>query len=896
MKNFSAIFSTKTFRIFLFSALLFIPTFIFSQNYQGAPGGGSGGGKPQQMNIGRLYGKIVDENNKGVGYATVQLFSMQFDTISKTMKETMVAGQFTEDNGDFNLEKLPVFGEFTLKISFIGYIETSQKVSFGMAPPKGGAPGSGKPSGTAPKPPGGPSAGPGNWGGGMGGGNFEKDLGNIKLVNDTQTLETVTVTAEASQTTLALDKKVYRVDKDASTAGGNAQDALRNVPSLSVDIDGNVSLRNGAPQIFVDGRPTTLSLDQISADAIESVEVITNPSAKFDAGGGTAGIINIVLKKEKRIGYNGNVRAGTDTRRGFNFGGDINARGSKVNLFASGMLNRMRGFSDAETARQNLFGDPRTNVTQTTDGLMEGYFANGRGGIDWFMDNRNTLTFSGSYTRGHFEPNDEVNIRTDSLFPAEINFSESMRSTLQDRNFRNIGSSVQFKHLFPKAGAEWTADMNYNRVRFNGRSDFNTNFSSGAESIERQINEGNGQFITFQSDFVNPINDKMKLEGGVRAALRRNKNDNENAIFNQDDNVWVPVTNLADHFKFRDDVYAVYGQFSHQSENWGYQVGLRAESSFYGGELTDRDSSFQINYPLSLFPSVFFTRKINDQDNIQFAYTRRINRPNFFQTMPFIDFSDSLNLRRGEPTLRPEFMHSAEISYQNIFKKGHNLLVSVYFKQANDLITNYQFTEFNEDLGKEVLITSYANSNSSKAYGAEVTLKNSFFDRFDFTTNVNLYQSKLDASNVESSLVIDQLSWFVKELIQMKLPAGFSFQVSGEYRSRASFTPNEGNRMPWMAGPTNTAQGYTLANWFVDAALRKELMERKATLTLNVNDIFRTRRSGTFTESDLFIQDTWRVRDPQIFRLNFSYRFGKMDMSLFKRKNMKMNMQGNDMM
>jgi outer membrane receptor protein involved in Fe transport len=382
----------------------------------------------------------------------------------------------------------------------------------------------------------------------------------------------------------------------------------------------------------------------------------------------------------------------------------------------------------------------------------------------------------------------------------------------------------------------------------------------------------------------------------VRVAMRRNKNDNENAIFNQDDNVWVPVTNLADHFKFNDDVYAAYGQFSHQFPNWGYQVGLRAESSFYGGALTDRDSSFQINYPISLFPSVFFTRKINELDNIQFAYTRRINRPNFFQTMPFTDFSDSLNLRRGEPTLRPEFMNSLELSYQNIFKKGHNLLVSIYYKRASDLITNYQFTEFNEDLGKEVLITSYANSNSSQAYGAEMTLKNSFFDVVDFTTNVNVYQSKVDASNVESSLVIDRLSWFVKEMVQVKLPAGFSLQLSGEYRSRASFTPNEGTRMPWMGGPTNTAQGYTLANWFVDAALRKELLERKATLTLNINDIFRTRRQGTYTETGIFIQDTWRVRDPQVVRLNFSYRFGKMDMSLFKRKNMRMNMQGNDMM
>ncbi|TAK37393.1 MAG: TonB-dependent receptor [Saprospiraceae bacterium] len=846
-------------RLNLFILLLALASPMLAQQPQGPPSGAGNWGGPAQMSTGRFYGKVVDEKGKGVGYATVQLVAMRFDTTAKAMKETLITGQITEDNGDFSLEKVPVKGELTLKISFIGYTETSQKVSFTP-------------------------------------GNFDKDLGNIKLLVSAQMLETVTVVGEVSTTTLALDKKVYRVDKDATSAGGNAQDALKNVPSLSVDIDGNVSLRNGAPQIFVDGRPTTLSLDQIAADAIESVEVITNPSAKYDAGGGTAGIINIVLKKEKRLGYNGNIRAGADTNGGFNGGGDVNARGEKTNIFLSGSLNRMKGNSTGETFRQNLIGDPLTNFLQTSNGKMNGYFANGRTGFDWFVDNRNTLTFSGNYTRGHFAPNDLLSVRTDSLLQSGATFSEYLRTSNQDRNFRNIGSSVQFKHLFPKAGAEWTADVNYNRVKFNGGSDYSTVYSSGKNSLEMQTGEGKGQFGTFQTDFVNPITDKIKLEGGFRAALRRNNNDNENAYFNQADGEWVPVTSLADHYKFNDDVYAAYGQLAHQFPTWGYQVGLRAESSIYKGALTDRDSSFTIAYPFSLFPSVFVTRKLNESDNIQFSYTRRVNRPNFFQTMPFTDFSDSLNLRRGNPELRPEFVNSFELSYQNIFKNGHNLLLSLYYKQVNDLITTYLVSEFNEDLGRDAIVATYANSNSSEAYGAEATLKNSFFDRIDLTTNVNVYQSKLDASNVEGGLVIDRLSWFVKENFSVKLPAGFTLQLTGEYRSKASFTPDSGNRMPWQPGPTNTAQGYSLANWFVDAALKKDLLDRKASLTLNVNDIFATRRSGTYTESGVFIQDTWRTRDPQVFRLNFSYRFGKMDASLFKRKNMKQNSQGMDMM
>ncbi|MCF8244946.1 MAG: outer membrane beta-barrel protein [Saprospiraceae bacterium] len=847
-----------------FFLLVLCASQLTAQNWPGAPGGGGGMGSGQQMNIGHLYGKIVDENNKGVGYATVQLYKMQFDTLSKSMNEVMLTGQITEDNGDFSLEKLPVMGDFNLKISFIGYAELTQKVSFGFKP-----------------------------GGGMPAGGFDKDLGNIKLVNSAQTLAEVTVTAEAAQATLALDKKVYRVDKDASAAGGNAQDALKNVPSLSVDLDGNVALRNGSPQIFVDGRPTTLSLDQISADAIESVEVITNPSAKYDAGGGTAGIINIILKKEKRLGYNGNVRVGTDTRKGYNLGGDVNARADKTNMFVSGSLNRMKRFSNGETYRDNLSGEPLTSVTQIADGTMNGYYANGRAGFDWFMDNRNTLTLSGSYTRGHFEPKDELTATTDSLY-AVPTFSEYVRNTQQDRNFRNLGTSVQFKHLFPKVGAEWTADVNYNRVRFKGNSDYLTVYDTGNQFVELQSGDGKGQFMTFQTDVVNPLNDKMKLEGGVRAALRRNKNDNYNAHLDEL-GIEVQDSSQADHYKFSDDVYAAYGQFSHQFETWGYQVGLRAESSLYQGSLTDQDSSFSIGFPFSLFPSMFLTKKLNDLDNIQIAYTRRINRPNFFQTMPFTDYSNKETLRRGNPELEPEFANSVEVSYQNIFKNGHNLLLSVYYKRNSNLITS-QF-ESGENLeGNIVPLITYGNSKSSQAYGAEATLKNTFFKIIDLTTNVNVYQSQVDATNFAEGVKIDQLSWFLKENLQIKLPAGLSIQLTGEYRSKASFTPDSGNRMPWQPGPTNTAQGYTLSNWFVDAAIRKDILKKKGSLTVNVSDIFKTRRNGTYTESGLFILQDYRYRDPQVFRINFSYRFGKMDTSLFKRKNMRMNMQGNDMM
>jgi len=850
------------------------------------PGGGPPGGgfDPAKMNIGRFYGKVVDESGKGVSYATVQLSGKKFDPATKQLKDTLWAGQLTEDNGDFNLEKLPVVSEYTLIVSFLGYTEVRQTVSFGIKPPAPGTiPAGGPPAGGFP---------------GAGGANFDKDLGNIRLSEGITALKEVTVSGKSSTTTLSLDRKTYRVDKDLTTAGGTAQDALKNVPSLSVDLDGNVALRNGSPQIFVDGKPTTLSLDQISADAIESVEVITNPSAKFDAGGGAAGIVNIVLKKERHIGYNGNVRAGTDSRGGYNFGADLNARGKKINVFGSAMLNKHKGDGEGTTLRQNLFGDPLTNVMQQSNTKMNGTFANVRAGVDFFLDNRNTLTFSGNFMRGKFMPADDITTTTDFLYPDGLISSSYIRSSEQDRNFRNMGLSAQFKHLFPKKGAEWTADVNYNRVKFMGGSQYSTKYDTGVESLEKQEGAGHGGFLTLQSDFVNPINDKTKIEGGIKATLRDNHNDNMSSFFNAGENTWTQVSQLSDHYKFNDNVFAAYIQGSREYGKWGIQAGLRAESSYYKGALTDRDSSFTIAYPVSLFPSVFVTRKLNESDQIQLAYTRRVNRPNFFQTMPFTDFSDSLNLRRGNPALLPEFTNSVELSYQNVFSKGHNLLVSLYYKQATDLIASYQFTEFNADLNKEVVITSFTNGNHAAAYGAELTLKNNFFKWLDLTSNVNVYQSDVDASNVENNLKTSRMSAFFKETVQVKLPAGFSFQMNGEYRTKASFTPVTNNDPFRPGGPPsqNTAQGYTKAYWFVDASLRKDFWKNQASVTLSMQDVFASRKMGSYTATGFFTQETERFMNPQMLRLNFSYRFGKMDTSLFTRKNNRVNTQGTDMM
>ncbi len=870
----------KHFSLLILPAIF--PLLLSAQVPQGGGGNRPGGGKfnSAQFNIGRFYGKVVDENKKPIAYASIQLSGMRYDSLSRSMKEKIIAGQLTGENGEFSLENLPVRGQFTLKINYMGFAAYEQKLSFDVKMPPAGSGNGGQPNADRIS---------------SMAASVDKDLGNIVLKTSSQILKEVEVTAEASQMTLALDKQVYRVDKDGVAAGGTAEDAMKNIPSLNVDLDGNLTLRNAAPQLFVDGRPTPLTLDQIPADAIESVEVITNPSAKYDASGGGAGIVNIVLKKERRIGYNGNVRAGVDMRGRINLGGDLNVREGKFNAFLGANLNQRRSLSTGGTDRQNLFDNPQTNVYQSNDTESKGYFGMLRGGLDWFLNNRNTLTLSGNFHRGQFETFDDQTIQTDTLFDNFVSSNNSLRNTDSERNFQNISSQLLYKYLFPKEGKEWTADLNFNRSKSDHESLFTTNYidlNPPLETHQRQTIDGSNEFFTAQTDFVNPLTDKMKLEAGARAAIR---NFHTNSATYKEE---VQVPGFADNYKYNDQVYAAYGNFAHSFERWSYQVGLRMESSYYTGTLIDIDTSFTNDYPFILFPSVFLTYKLNDEDNLQLSFSRRINRPNFFQLIPFPDFSDSLQISIGNPNLKPEFTNSLELSYQNVFAKGHNLLTSIYYKRSADLITRYQFTEYSPQQMREVVVSTYANSNSSTAYGLEFTLKNTFWEKVELMSNWNFYNSIIDAENIEAGLTNEQFSWFVKENLNVKLPESFTVQLSGSYQSRTALTVDGGRGggrggSPWMGGPTNTAQGYSIPVWYVDFSLRKDLWNRKANLTLSVQDIFRSRKQGSHTESEgIFIQDTWRRRDPQLVRVSFSWRFGKFDTSLFRRKNTRIETEG----
>ena len=847
-----------------------------------------GGNGKQPPSIGHVYGKAVDSLGAAINGASVILLQTKFDSATKKKKELLLKAITTKNNGEFSFGELPVFGQLKLKISATGYKPFEQMISFQMKMDGNGPPKQNSDPSQA-------MAAMSNMLNA-----FDKDLGNIKLQTDVQQLQSVTITASKPFMKLDIDKKVFNVEKNLVSAGGTAVDVMRNVPSVQVDIDGNVTLRNAAPQVYIEGRPTTLSLDQIPADAIESVEVITNPSAKYDASGGNAGIINIVLKKNKKSGYNGNLRAGIDKRGAINGGGDLNIRQGKFNFSASGMINQNKSRSTGTTDRLNIFEDPQTSIHQTNNNRTSGQFIFGRVGLDYFLTNRTTFSLAGIRVHGEFEPNEKIAISTDSLYNNGKTSSYSERGSTGKREFNAKGLQFGMKHLFPKEGEELTADFNYFSGKNEGDNLYITDYYSTAggiktgEAQQQLISSGTNRFMTVQTDYVKPFK-KMKLETGLRAQLRKLTNINDNYLLNYNTNNFELVPSATSHYRNNDNVYAAYISLGGNIKDFGYKFGVRAESSNYEGVLTDNNAKFSNDYPVSLFPSLFLTQKFKNKQELQVSVTRRINRPNFFQLIPFVDYTDNLNITKGNPDLKPEFTQSYEMSYSKTFKKNNTFLASIYYKKTTDLITRYLDQGTNPITGEDILINSFINANSSQAYGSELTAVNNLAKWWDISTNVNLYRSRINTDNVNGSSLDALWSWFGKFNSNFKLPSKFTIQLSATYQSKTNLPVNQGGGFG-PGGPMqaqSSSQGYSKSTYGFDLAFKKSFLKNDAaSITLSINDIFKTRRSEQYSFSDYFTQTYSRLRDPQMFRLNFAYRFGKLDMSLFKRKNLRQDSQG----
>ncbi len=919
--------NTKTTALLTFLCLFSLSLFAQMPGGMGGGRGGAGGGMGQ---TGRFYGKIVDAGSgKGIPAATLQIIASRFSQAQGKMVDTMLTGQLTPNNGDFSLENLPVIGEYKLRVSAIGYKAYEEKVSFltkeqqdkltkafmqmGAQQKAAAADSTNKDKKPQNQQANMMAALKSIFGDDMSAmmNIGDKDLGNIKLEMDAKELQNVTVTASKPMMQMGIDRRIFNVDKSLSASGATGTDIMRQIPTINVDVDGNVTVRNSTPTLFVDGRPTTLTLEQIPADEIQSVELITNPSAKYDASGGGAAILNIILKKNRKPGYNGSVRAGIDSRGMPGGGGDLSMRKGKIvtNLSANLMTRKSLSWSDVATAYKGNQTTPASSQQQDIYSVGKGFFGFGRAGIDYLMDNRNTFSMTFNYVKGSFDNEEENTIRYDTFY-SPIKTWKGGRISESDREFRNLGATLGYKHNFAKSGHELTADVNLSDSKNGGTSKYiNQKYSAEGVPVANpgiQLTDAGGasRFGVAQLDYVNPMSKTMKFEGGVRAQIRTFDTNNDNYIFDYSTNSFVLATSISANYEFVDRVYAAYGIITGRNKEggrFGYNLGLRVESSNYDGELTSTKEKFDVDFPLSLFPSAFASYKLNDKSDLQFNYSRRINRPNFFQLIPFIDYTDPLNLRVGNPGLTPEFTNSLETNYNYQFNNNHSILASAYYRYTTDLITPYQYKDINPVTKDSVIYNTYVNAQSSTRYGLELTSTNKISQRFNMITNLNVYNANINSENIDQDLNNSQTSFYGKMTLTQKLGKknNWVIQANGDYQSKTVLPVGGGRGGPFMGGPTAAgSNGYVNPTYGMDLSIRRDIIKNKGgqgyagSLTLSMNDVFRTRIYDATTNSDFFVQNLVRRRDPQVLRLQFNWRFGKMDASLFKRKNMKGEAEG----
>ena len=816
---------------------------------------------PGGANSGHIYGKLVDSAGKGLSRASVLILKMSIDKQGKP-KEMLVKGLTTQGNGDFSAEDLPVGIPLQLKASLVGYGELDQDITL-------------RPPGT------------------------EKDLGKLIMTPKSNELEQVVVTASKPAMSVDMDKKVFNVSKDIVSAGGSGLDVLKNVPSINVDIDGNISLRGGSPQIFVDGKPTLLTLDQIPADAIESVEVISNPSAKYDASGGGAGILNIVLKKNRKSGYNGSIRGGADSYGGLNGGASLNVRENKINVSADINARSMCDRSTGSLVRTDYSTSPTTFLNEHQLDTNRGHAIFGRLGIDYFLTNKATLSLTGFMVHFGMNSTSNLSMSTDSLYSAGKVNQLSTEEIASTRSFNGRGGTIGFKQLFTKDKEEWTADASYFWGNADNTSHYTTNYfmpgnpsALSSSQLQRINGGGNDHNLVLQTDFTDPLAPHTTLEAGLRAALQGRLNINDNYNFNADSGAYLLVPSAASNYKSQNNVYAAYATLSSTLGNFSYKAGLRVESSNYSGTLLNSGQSFSNQYPLSLFPSLFLGQKIGDGQELQLSYTRRVNRPNFFQLVPYTDSSNKLNITRGNPNLVPEFTQSLELSYLKTFSRNSTLLASVYYKYTDHLITGY--IETDSSGGTTTLINTFINAETSYNLGGELTLQLPLTKWWDLSTNFNVYQSRINVSNPDAVAQTALWSWFGKLNTSFRLPSSWSIQVSGIYQSKSNLPVSTQSNQP---GPPmmnqSASQGYIKPYYEADIAVKKNLLNNKLSLSLSWNDIFRSRKQDQVTYSSYLTQEYDRLRNPQIVRLGVTYNFGKVDVSLFKRKNNNVQMEEN---
>ena len=797
----------------LFSLIIIIVLYSPLMGQQGTSRRAAGG------DLYKLMGKVVDVEKNGLVYASTRLFKIQ--------DSSMVTGSVTDAKGVFEIEA-PA-GDYFLEISFLGYerliisdILLDEQHPF-------------------------------------------KRLKDIQLREKETTLNEVEIAAKKSRMEFALDKKVFNVGQDLSSNGGTAADLLDNIPSVTVDIDGNVAVRgNTGVRLLINGKPSGFTninsadaLQQLSANMIEKVEIITNPSSRYEAEG-TAGILNIVLKKERKQGWNGTFDLTGGAPHSHNASVNINHRRDKLNFFSGIGIRYRKQPRVSFEHRENWQSDSLLIQDQDSKSYRGGFSGNFSFGADYSFDKYTTLTASLRYRKSLDFNTGRIDYLTynsayDQLLGIDI------RETEEDEIDNSLDYNLSFERNFARKGQKLTADFIYSNGGETEAMDaveqaHNANrVPLASPSLQQQINNSeNQEEITLKADYVHPFRKDGKFEAGYRGSKRDIDTDYLVEEFNNELNSWENRTDISNDFSYDEEIHAAYMSVGDKLNKFSYQLGLRAEYTHIKTLLVNTNEGNDKEYA-NLFPSAFFSYEVKTGNAIQLSYSRRLRRPRFWDLNPFFGFSNPRSFRAGNPDLDPEFAHSLEMSYIKYWDKA-TLSSSIYYRHTDGDIQ--RITVLLED---NISVSRPQNVATKDEIGLEFSLNYTPLKWWDLTLSSNVYQGKINGANLGFARQTEFFSFTSRLNSKMSLPKDFDAQIMVNYR-----------------GPENSPQGRRRAILYTDVGINKDILNKKATIGIRVSDIFNTTwyRYETFGE-DFYIYREGQWRSRRQGYLTFSYRLNQ---------------------
>jgi outer membrane receptor protein involved in Fe transport len=788
-------------------------------------------GSPNQSGAagtGTIKGIIQDSVTSGaIEYATVGLYRQK--------DAKLVNGIVTDPSGSFILKDLPN-GKYYLEASFIGY--NKKKIMDIILTPQADA----------------------------------LDMGVIPLHPNVTQIGDVKVVAESQRVEYKIDKKVVNVGQDISASGGTLVNVLENTPSVQVDVEGNVSLRGSSNfQLLIDGKPSVIQgsegLQQIPASAVQSMEIITSPSAKYDPDG-TAGIINIIMKKQKNIGIGGVVNASIGTKHKYTSDFLVNFKKKKINFFVGGEYADQQFYNTGVGEKRTFSDDTTTHQLTKVNGIFSRNSINVKSGMDYYIDDKSTLSLSGAVNNRTFSR--DFTSKNHWFADPFVRDSFYLDNTVSSTKSQFYNVNLDFQKKFDDQGHTLQASVYYSAGKDKEsedevvRSTDDVYEVSGIEPARTRSRLNHPESnLRVELDYVKPLG-SGKIDVGLQSRWDKDKGDYIFEDYQPLGNEWIHNDTISNSLDYLDALQSAYATYNAPLGKFEYQIGLRAE--YDNRSLKQITSSQSFTYEkFHFFPSFYVTRKISDVHQLQFTYSRRIQRPDERDLNPFKEFRGSNNVFFGNPGLTPEFTNSFELNYQYTLKKGF-ISLETYYRSTTDKIT--RITGIDTLNSKQVFTNTSINADRDYSLGVELMTNLDITKWWQLNLTGDVFHYKLFGQVEGSDVSSVSTTWRTNFSTSFKMKWDTRFQIMGVYN-----------------GPSITLQGKRDGFFVTNIALRKDLLKKKLTLSLNARDLFATGKFAFTSEGSSFYTYNKFKREAPVVTLNLAYRINNYRQSARKGSN-----------